>query len=72
MIPESVKSIGDDAFFNCHELKTVVISNELDCIGERAFYECKSLVNFYISNGVKEIGVDAFLKSAVYPSELES
>ena len=37
-IPESVKSIGQDAFYNCSALKKVTIEEGVESIGDGAFY----------------------------------
>lgn len=59
-IPESVKSIGDDAFCGCEGLNYIVIPNSVTGIGESAF-EHTGLSNINIPESVTEIGNRAFL-----------
>src|SRR5665647_2331744 len=42
-IPDSVTSIGDDAFRNCNSLIKVTIGNSVTNIGGYAFYYCTRL-----------------------------
>lgn len=37
-IPDSVKSVGDYAFYGCNNLKSVTIPNSVTSIGNKAFY----------------------------------
>ena len=53
-VPTSLKkvtitggSIGDDAFYKCSSLTSVVIGNGVTTIGDDAFYECSSLTSLY-------------------------
>jgi len=39
-IPESVTSIGDNAFFGCHKLTSIDIPNSVTSIGYQAFRDC--------------------------------
>ena len=59
-IPETVKSIGDDVFSWCENLKSIVIPNSVTTIGESAF-EHTGLSNINIPESVTEIGNRAFL-----------
>ena len=40
IIPDTVKEIGDYAFFRCEHLTSVVIPNSVTSIGEYAFFGC--------------------------------
>ena len=46
-IPNSVTSIGDDAFSNCKSLTSVTIPDSVTSIGEWAFFGCSSLTDVY-------------------------
>ena len=55
-----VTSIGEDAFFHYHSLKSIEIPNSVTNIGELAFYSCDSLTSIEIPNSVTSIGLSAF------------
>jgi hypothetical protein len=58
-IPNSVTSIGDQAFYYC-SLTSVTIPNSVTNIGSSAFYSCTSLASATIGNSVTGIGSYAF------------
>ena len=60
-IPDSVTSIGENAFGYCTNLADVIISNNVASIGSNAFQYCIGLTSVTIGNGVTSIGEDAFL-----------
>ncbi len=55
-IPNSVTSIGVDAFADCANLTSITIGNGVTSIGNYAFYECTSLTSITIPDGVTSIG----------------
>lgn len=59
-MPNSVKRIGDRAFFGQDSLQSVTISENLKTIGASAFEGCVELVDFSIPEGVTKIGPRAF------------
>lgn len=59
-IPNSVTSIGADAFARCTSLKSITIPNSVINIGNDAFYYCDSLKNITIPDSVVSIGSWAF------------
>ena len=61
VIPNSVTSIGDNAFYGCSSLVEVVIPNSVTDIGDRAFSSCTSLSSIVIPDSVTSIGGGAFL-----------
>ena len=50
VIPNSVTSIGDYAFYNCSGLTSITIPNSVTSIGEYAFQYCSSLTSVYITD----------------------
>lgn len=45
IIPDSVTSIGDSAFYSCTNLISVIIPDGVTSIGDSAFYYCTSLTS---------------------------
>ncbi len=60
ILPDTVTSIGNFAFFGCSSLKSVTIPNSVTSIGYRAFYGCENITSVTIPNSVTSIGNDAF------------
>ena len=60
IIPDSVTSIGDDAFWGYTSLTSVTIPDSVTSIGDYAFSYCTSLKSVTIGKGVTSIGDDAF------------
>ena len=52
IIPDSVKGIGDSAFYGCSSLTSIVIPDSVTSIGEAAFMGCDSLKSITF-NGTK-------------------
>lgn len=60
VIPESVKVIGDNAFYRCSQLNNINIPDSVNSIGNYAFAFCSSLQSIEIPNSVISIGSSAF------------
>lgn len=58
-LPQSIRSIGDKAFYNCNILSSINLPEGLLEIGENAFYNCR-LNNLVIPDSVVRIGKRAF------------
>ena len=59
-IPNSVTTIGGEAFRDCRSLTSVTIPNGVTTIGGDAFSDCSSLTSVTIPNSVTTIGGWAF------------
>ncbi len=53
-------SIGNSAFYDCINLKSIIIPDEVNSICDWAFTNCSSLTSIHIPNSVTYIGVYAF------------
>ena len=60
IIPNSVTSIGNSAFYGCSSLTSVIIPEGVTSIGNSAFYGCSGLTSINIPEGVTSIGNYAF------------
>ncbi len=60
VIPNSVTSIGESAFYGCTSLTSVTVPNSVTSIGRYAFYGCTGLTSLSIGNSVTSIGSSAF------------
>lgn len=61
IIPNSVTSIGNGAFFACTGLTELTLPNSVKSIGESAFAYCSGLTKLTLSNSVTSIGDGAFI-----------
>ena len=62
VIPNSVTSIGEDAFKMCKSLTSVTIPNSVTSIGYEAFWACSSLTSVTIPDSVTSIRGRTFYK----------
>ena len=69
-IPLNVTAIGDGAFANNRNIRTVNISKYVEKLGDRAFENCANLanVNFATFGSVKSIGADVFTGTPFFNS----
>ena len=59
-LPNTVTTIGPQAFLNCGQLTSITIPNSVTTIGQQAFLNCEQLTSITIPNSVTEIGSGAF------------
>ncbi len=57
---DKVTAIGDNAFYDCIALTSVVLPNSVTKIGAYSFYGCYNLNSVTIPNGVTSIGAYSF------------
>ena len=62
VIPDSVTSIGDSAFWDCCSLSSVVIHDSVTSIGDKAFYRCSSLAEVVIPESVVNLNGNPFCR----------
>ena len=60
IVPNSVTSIGREAFYGCTGLTSITIPNSVTSIGYCAFLGCAALTNITIPDSVTSIGILAF------------
>ena len=66
IIPDSVTSIGNEAFLFCNSLHSLVLPDGVSSIGDSAFRGCTSLTDIVIPDSVAIIGDRAF-KGCYFP-----
>ena len=76
-IPNSVTSIGGEAFQDCSSLTSIAIPNSITSIGNYAFAGCSSLTSITIPNSITEINSGIFancssLTSITIPNSVTS
>ena len=77
VIPDSVTSISDRAFYRCASLTSVTIPDGVSSVGDYAFSNCLKLTSVTIGNGVTSISDYAFyycirLTSVTIPASVTS
>ena len=65
VVPNSVKTIGAYAFWNCIGITSVVLPNSVQEISEWAFSGCSSLTSVTIPTSVQKIGSCAFFRCSL-------
>ena len=75
VIPNSVTTIGNEAFSGCNGLISVTIPNSVTTIGNGAFSDCSGLTSVSMPNSVITIGSAAFsgcdeLTSVIIPNSV--
>ena len=60
ILPDSIESIGNFAFFYCSKITSLKLPSNLKTIGNYAFGNCSGLTSITIPEGVTSIGSSAF------------
>ena len=60
IIPNTVDTIGEDSFYCCDSLRSIIIPHGVKSIESSAFYGCENLTTISIPNSVTKIGEYAF------------
>ena len=60
LLPDSLTSIGDSAFYYCSGLTNINLPDSLTSIGNSAFYGCRGLTNINLPDSLTSIGDSAF------------
>lgn len=75
VLPNSIKYIGERAFFNAYNLKSVKFPKRLEKIGDYAFSLCQNLKLRTLPEGIEEIGhgtlYDTAMTEFVVPSTVK-
>ena len=69
IIPDSVKVIGDKAFYGLSGMDGIELGSGIEKIGDAAFYNAYVLFDGFPA-GLKEIGKSAFAGTAIYEANL--
>lgn len=74
---DNITSIGSWAFYDCSNVKSIVIPSSVTTIGDRAFMSCSSLTSIEIPNGITSIESHTFqscssLENIILPNTLQN
>ena len=64
-IPDSVVTIGNNAFFSCDKLVEVKLGKSVSNIGNKAFASCDKLEKLVIPNKSSNVAEDSFLNTEI-------
>ena len=59
-LPQSIKSLGSDIFYDCKALSGIDIPTSITQLPSYCFYNCISLTNIILPNSIKRINADCF------------
>ena len=66
LVPDTVNTIYDSAFYECKSLTSIEISESVNVIEEYAFYGCTSLNEIELPDHYVSISTNAFINTAYY------
>jgi len=75
VIPDTVETIPNNAFYNCSGITELIIPDSVTHIGINAFHGCEDIVSVTFSESLKSIGTEAFsgcqaLTSVIIPDSV--
>lgn len=59
-VPEDIRHIGEDAFFDCKEIAEVIFPHGIETIGAYAFGRCYGMTDVKLPGSVTNVGSHAF------------
>ncbi|MBP3318072.1 MAG: leucine-rich repeat protein [Alistipes sp.] len=59
-LPQSIKSLGSEIFYDCKVLSGIDIPTSITQLPSYCFYNCISLTNIILPNSIKRINADCF------------
>ena len=62
LLPESLESVGEGAFYNCDSIIEVVFPESFERVGNYAFYTCDNLFRIICPSSIDYIGYGAFAR----------
>lgn len=65
VLPESLITLGEEAFYGCSALETIELSAKLETIGKSAFYNCSKLTDVTLTASITRIAQHAFTNTAM-------
>ncbi len=69
IIPNGVKTIAENAFFNAENLKKVVIPESVETLEHNAFLGCKNLTNISFPKSLKHMEADSVSETKWYKKQ---
>jgi hypothetical protein len=76
ILPNSVITVGQNAFYNCNKLTSIVLSDNITTIQTQCFYGCAALKTIVLPENLTTINTGAFkgceaLKKVVFKSKIQ-
>ncbi len=60
ILPDTIKSIGNEAFSGCTQIKEITFGDSLTTLGDSAFFNCTSIDKIIFNKKLESIGNNAF------------